>query len=90
MRSRVVLCRAAILVPVLVVLIVAVAPAAERNEIGYPRIMQGPMVGAVSEHGARIWLRLSRCGSISLLKGPLGPGSSNSSTVNPAALNARQ
>jgi alkaline phosphatase D len=59
MESRVFLLRVAVLVPFLVVLVVSAAPAADRNEIGYPRVMQGPMVGAVSEHDARIWLRLS-------------------------------
>jgi len=36
-----------------------VAGAATRSEVGYPRVMQGPMVGAVSAHDARIWVRLS-------------------------------
>jgi alkaline phosphatase D len=35
------------------------APTAGRNDIGYPRLMQGPMVGAVTESDARIWLRTS-------------------------------
>ncbi len=35
------------------------AGATSRNEIGYPRVMQGPMVGAVSANDARIWVRLS-------------------------------
>ena len=37
----------------------SVTGAATRSEVGYPRVMQGPMVGAVSAHDARIWVRLS-------------------------------
>ncbi len=33
--------------------------AADRNDEGYPRVMQGPMVGTVTDHDARIWLRMS-------------------------------
>jgi len=30
---------------------------AEVNETGYPRLMQGPMIGAVTDHEIRIWAR---------------------------------
>ncbi len=33
--------------------------AAKRSETGYQRVMQGPMVGAVSAEDARIWVRLT-------------------------------
>ena len=33
------------------------AHAAEASQTGYPRLMQGPMVGAVSPTEARIWVR---------------------------------
>ncbi len=36
-----------------------VSSAATRDEDGYPRLMQGPMVGAVSPTSATIWLRTS-------------------------------
>jgi alkaline phosphatase D len=35
------------------------AAAADRDEDGYPRLMQGPMVGAVTPTSAMIWLRTS-------------------------------
>ena len=37
----------------------SVATAATPSHTGYPRLMQGPMVGTVTEQGALIWLRLS-------------------------------
>jgi alkaline phosphatase D len=37
----------------------SVATAAGRDDDGYPRLMQGPMVGAVSPSEALIWLRTS-------------------------------
>jgi alkaline phosphatase D len=37
----------------------AVLTAASRDEDGYPRLMQGPMVGAVTPTGAKVWLRAS-------------------------------
>jgi alkaline phosphatase D len=40
--------------------------AAGRNDEGYPRLMQGPMVGAVNEHSAKIWLRTSGEYAVSL------------------------
>jgi len=35
------------------------ASAVTANWVGYPRVMQGPMVGAVSEDNVRIWVRVS-------------------------------
>ena len=45
------------MVAVLCVLVPCGLHAAGRNDQGYPRIMQGPMVGAVGEQSALIWLR---------------------------------
>jgi alkaline phosphatase D len=42
----------------LAVLLVAVR-AFTQTTLGYPRVMQGPMVGAVTDTDARIWVRLS-------------------------------
>jgi alkaline phosphatase D len=53
------LCRAAILVALTLVLTPAAALAAGRSESGYHRVMQGPMVGSVTEDTALIWLRMS-------------------------------
>lgn len=44
------LCLAALLVA---------APGPAQPTLGYPRVMQGPMVGAVTDTDARIWVRLS-------------------------------
>ena len=51
--------RVAVVIAVLCVLSPLRLTAAGRNDEGYPRVMQGPMVGAVGEHGALIWLRTS-------------------------------
>jgi alkaline phosphatase D len=37
----------------------SVATAAKPSHTGYPRLMQGPMVGAVTESDAKIWVRTS-------------------------------
>ncbi len=37
----------------------SVAVAAKASSTGYPRLMQGPMVGAVTDSDARIWVRTS-------------------------------
>ena len=42
---------------VICLLLGGVAAAADRDDDGYPRLMQGPMVGAVSPTTAMIWLR---------------------------------
>jgi alkaline phosphatase D len=59
MVARLILCRAALVVAVVLVLFPTAAPAAGRSDFGYPRLMQGPMVGTVTDHDARIWLRTS-------------------------------
>jgi alkaline phosphatase D len=47
-------------IPILVCwLLASGAAAADRDDDGYPRLMQGPMVGAVSPNSAMIWLRTS-------------------------------
>jgi alkaline phosphatase D len=51
--------RMSMLVTLCCALLLTPALAAGRNDEGYPRVMQGPMVGAVTEHDAQIWLRLS-------------------------------
>jgi alkaline phosphatase D len=37
----------------------ALAAGAEASQLGYPRLMQGPMIGAVKDHEVRIWARVS-------------------------------
>ncbi len=52
--------RRVVLVGVLVSLLgVSAAFAAKASSTGYPRLMQGPMVGAVTDTDARIWVRTS-------------------------------
>mgnify|MGYP001814831440 FL=1 len=51
--------RMSMLVTLCCALLLTPALAADRNDEGYPRVMQGPMVGTVTEHEAHIWLRLS-------------------------------
>jgi alkaline phosphatase D len=51
--------RAIALTIVLLVLLSLPAVAAKRSPEGYPRVMQGPMVGAVTADDARIWVRLT-------------------------------
>ena len=43
------------------------APLLARSEAGYPRLMQGPMLGAVSERDALVWARASGRFDVSLL-----------------------
>ena len=59
MSSRFSLVRTGVLLPLSLIALVSVISAATRSEIGYPRVMQGPMVGAVTDHDSRIWVRLS-------------------------------
>ena len=40
--------------------------AAEPSTVGYPRLMQGPMLGAVSHDGFKIWTRASGEYSVSV------------------------
>ena len=54
---------------VLCLVLVATAPwvaAADRDDDGYPRLMQGPMVGAVSPTEAKIWARTTGEYSVSI------------------------
>ena len=44
----------------------SVATAASRDDDGYPRLMQGPMVGAVSPTGVKIWARTTGEYSVSI------------------------
>jgi alkaline phosphatase D len=59
MTPHTTLFRATIVVALVLLLPSAAASAAERNDEGYPRVMQGPMVGSVSDRGVLIWLRTS-------------------------------
>ena len=59
MRQRTTMLRTLIFLPLVFVLFLTPGLAADRNDEGYPRVMQGPMVGTVTDHDARIWLRLS-------------------------------
>ena len=51
--------RAAFICSAILVVCTAVATAAEPSHTGYPRLMQGPMLGAVSPTEAKIWVRTS-------------------------------
>ena len=72
MKSNQVLNRAAIVLVPLVMVCLFCPPflpqgsAAERSETGYLRLMQGPMVGAVSDRGFQIWARASGEYSVSV------------------------
>ena len=44
-----------------------VATAAKPSHTGYPRLMQGPMVGAVTESDARIWVRTSGAFTVAIV-----------------------
>ncbi len=56
MKSRKILARVAI-AGLFVSLLFPALAAAERDDDGYPRLMQGPMVGAVTPTQAKIWAR---------------------------------
>ena len=51
--------RAAIILPVCLFGPVSATDAAEASLIGYPRLMQGPMVGVVAPTEVKIWVRTS-------------------------------
>ncbi|MBD3873068.1 MAG: PhoD-like phosphatase N-terminal domain-containing protein [Acidobacteria bacterium] len=51
--------RAAIIIPICLLAVVSATDAAEPSHTGYPRLMQGPMVGAVEPTEVRIWIRTS-------------------------------
>ena len=57
MKSTIILRRTAITIFLVLLLLPTLAAAADRDADGYPRLMQGPMVGAVSPNTAMIWLR---------------------------------
>ncbi len=46
---------------------VSVANAAKASSTGYPRLMQGPMVGAVTDTDARIWVRTSGAFTVAIV-----------------------
>jgi alkaline phosphatase D len=51
--------RAAIIIPICLLTLVSAADAAEPSHTGYPRLMQGPMVGVVAPTEVKIWVRTS-------------------------------
>ena len=57
-----------LVVPVALALILigSTAMAAKPSHTGYPRLMQGPMVGAVTDTDAKIWVRTSGAFSVSI------------------------
>jgi len=59
MNSQSTVCRAVIIWVVAFAFLATAAPAAEPSHTGYPRLMQGPMVGVVAPTEAKIWVRTS-------------------------------
>jgi alkaline phosphatase D len=59
MNERATMLRSAVLVTLVITFFITPAHSADRNDEGYPRVMQGPMVGTVTSDSAKIWLRLS-------------------------------
>jgi alkaline phosphatase D len=57
MKTQATLHRAVVAFAVLTFLTPLATSAAGRDDDGYPRLMQGPMVGAVSPTGVKIWAR---------------------------------
>ena len=51
--------RAAVILPICLLGFVSATDAAEPSHTGYPRLMQGPMVGALAPTQVRIWVRTS-------------------------------
>jgi len=51
--------RAAIILPIFLLALASVTESAEPSHTGYPRLMQGPMVGVVAPTEAKIWVRTS-------------------------------
>ena len=51
--------RAAVILPFCLLAFVSATSAAEPSHTGYPRLMQGPMVGVVAPTEAKIWVRTS-------------------------------
>jgi alkaline phosphatase D len=56
MKNRV---RSALVFGLVLLVCSSVALASKPSHTGYPRLMQGPMVGAVTDHDAKIWVRTS-------------------------------
>jgi len=59
--------RVALVGAVVSLLGVSAAFAAKASSTGYPRLMQGPMVGAVTDTDARIWVRTSGAFTVSVV-----------------------
>jgi len=51
--------RVAIIIPISLLALVSATDAAEPSHTGYPRLMQGPMIGVVAPTEAKIWVRTS-------------------------------
>jgi alkaline phosphatase D len=51
--------RAVIILPIFLLAMMSATEAAEPSRTGYPRLMQGPMVGVVAPTEAKIWVRTS-------------------------------
>jgi len=59
MRPRFMSCRSVVLLLLSIALTPTMAEASPASFEGYRRVMQGPMVGAVGPHSARIWVRVN-------------------------------
>jgi len=67
MMIRTRLRRTALVGALVTLLAVPAAHAAKASATGYPRLMQGPMVGAVTDTEARIWVRTSGAFTVSVV-----------------------
>ena len=61
------LVRSAVVLGLVVLVCSSVAMAAKPSHTGYPRLMQGPMVGAVTDTDAKIWVRTSGAFTVSIV-----------------------
>ena len=66
MRNQGLRFRVAILLPLSLVLGLTLGLASQPSQTGYPRLMQGPMVGVVTPDSAKIWVRTSGEFSVSI------------------------
>ena len=57
--KRIPMLRSAFVLGLVMIVSVSAAMAAKPSHTGYPRLMQGPMVGAVTDSEAKIWVRTS-------------------------------
>jgi alkaline phosphatase D len=64
----------------------SVAVAAKASSTGYPRLMQGPMVGAVTDTDAKIWVRTSGAFTVAVKYG-LTPDLSAAKQTEPVMVN---